>query len=94
MDAINTLNFVQGAKELGFPLAEIGNFLEIQITKKGKCSLAQEKIIEKISDIDKKIHDLKSIKRALTKVSLKCDNSTSENSCHFLELLGGLSSGK
>lgn len=93
-DAINTLNFVQSAKELGFTLAEIGSFLEIQITKKGKCSLAQEKIIEKISDIDKKISDLKSIKKALSKISLKCDSSASENPCHFLELLGGLRNGK
>jgi DNA-binding transcriptional MerR regulator len=93
-DTINTLNFVQMAKELGFTLAEIGSFLEIQITKKGKCSLAQEKIVEKMSDIDKKISDLKLIKKALNKISSKCDTSTSESSCHFLELLGGLNSGK
>ncbi len=94
LDAINTLSFVQIAKELGFTLAEIGSFLEIQITKKGKCSLTQEKIIEKISDIDKKISNLKSMKKALNKISIKCDASTGENSCHFLELLGGLSNGK
>ena len=93
-DTINTLNFVQMAKELGFTLAEIGSLLEIQITKKGKCSLAQEKIVEKMSDIDKKISDLKLIKKALNKISSKCDASTSESSCHFLELLGGLNSGK
>ncbi len=89
LDAINTLSFVQNAKELGFSLTEIGEFLEIQISKNGKCSLAQEKINEKLNDIDKKILDLKTIKKALTKISKKCEGANGEGACHFLELLGG-----
>ncbi len=94
VDAINTLNFIQSAKKLGFTLAEINTFLEIQITKKGKCSLAQEKIDEKICDIDKKISHLKAIKRALHKVSVKCKATNNNDSCHFLELLKGFNNGK
>lgn len=93
LEAINTLNFVQGAKELGFTLSEIGDFLEIQISNKGKCSLAQEKIEDKINDIDIKISNLKSIKKALTKVSKKCETSNSNEPCHFLDLLGGIKNG-
>jgi MerR family Zn(II)-responsive transcriptional regulator of zntA len=93
-DALNTLNFVQTAKELGFTLSEIKDFLEIQISKKGKCSLTQIKIDEKISDVDKKISDLKNIKKALKNVSVKCIATGMEDSCHFLELLGGSINGK
>ena len=93
-NVVNTLNFVQSAKQLGFALSEIGDFLEILISKKGKCSLAQEKIDHKINDIDVKISNLKSIKKALTKVSKKCKVSDSGGPCHFLELLGGIKNGR
>lgn len=94
LDAINILNFVRSAKELGFTLSEIGDFLEIQISKRGKCSLAQEKIDDKINDIDIKISNLKSIKKALSKVSKKCEVSVSSEPCHFLDLLGGIKNGR
>ena len=93
-DALNILLFIQTAKELGFTLSEIKEFLEIQISKKGKCSLTQLKIDEKITDIDKKISDLKNIKKALKNVSVKCNTTSMEDSCHFLELLGGKIDGK
>lgn len=94
LDAVSTLNFVQSAKELGFTLSEISDFLEIQISKNGKCSLAQEKINDKLDDIEIKITNLKSIKKALTKVSKKCDASENSEPCHFLELQGGIKNGR
>ncbi|MBK24543.1 MAG: zinc-responsive transcriptional regulator [Halobacteriovorax sp.] len=94
LDAVNTLNFVQSAKELGFTLSEISDFLEIQISKNGKCSLAQEKINDKLNDIETKISNLKSIKKALTKVSKKCETSENSDPCHFLEVLGGIKNGR
>jgi len=92
--ALNTLSFFQNAKELGFTLSEIKGFLGIQILKNGKCALAQGKINEKLIDIDKKISDLKSIKKALNKVLKKCNETKDSNSCHILEFLGGANNGK
>lgn len=92
--ALQTLNFIQSTKELGFTLTEIKELLEIQINRGGKCSLALEKIREKETDIERKIKELKKIKKALRKVSSKCEEASSNQPCHFLEFLGGHSNGK
>lgn len=91
--APHILNFIQSAKDLGFTLIEIKELLEIQISKKGKCSLALGKIKEKEANIDKKILELKKIKKALARVSEKCESTSGESQCHFLELLTGESNG-
>jgi len=93
-EALNILLFIQTGKDLGFTLSEIKEFLKIQVSKKGKCSLTQIKIDEKITDVDKKISDLKNIKKALKNVSEKCNTSNTGDICHFLELLGGQIDGK
>ncbi len=92
--APHILNFIQSAKDLGFTLTEIKELLEIQISKKGKCSLALSKIKEKEADVDNKILELKKIKKALKKVSEKCESSSEESQCHFLELLTGVKHGQ
>lgn len=92
--AIRTLNFIQSAKDLGFTLAEIKELLQIKIRKGGKCSLALEKIREKENDIERKITELKRIKKALKKVSSKCEEAKPSEPCHFLELLEGTKNGK
>lgn len=84
----NALKFIITSKELGFTLSEIKDLINIQVSKKGKCSLTLNKIKEKELDIDKKISELKKIKRTLNKVSKKCESEDSDSSCHFLELLG------
>ena len=87
--ALNKLSFVQRAKDLGFTLSEIKGFLQIQISKKGQCSLAQTRVDEKLESIDKKISDLKNMKKALKKISIRCAEGGASGACHFLELLGG-----
>lgn len=82
------LQFIISAKELGFTLNEIKALINIKINKKGKCSLALDKIKEKELDVDKKISELKKIKSALKKVSKRCESSNADSDCHFLELLG------
>lgn len=84
----NTLNFIISSKKLGFTLNEIKDLINIQVSKKRKCSLTLDKIKEKELDIDKKISELRKIKRTLNKVSKKCESAGSDSNCHFLELLG------
>lgn len=93
-NALQILNFIQSAKELGFTLVEIRELLEIKINKGGKCSLALEKIKQKEDNIERKIIELKKIKKALKKVSSKCEGTSSDEPCHFLELFGGTKNGR
>ncbi len=86
-EAISILKFIQLTKELGFSLSEIKEFLEIRIDKRGTCSLAMEKIKNKEAEIENKINDLKKIKKALKKISFRCEADGDKGPCHFLELL-------
>jgi DNA-binding transcriptional MerR regulator len=86
-EAISVLKFIQLTKELGFSLTEIKDFLEIKIDKGETCSLALEKINSKEAEIDAKINDLKKIKKALKKISLRCAENVGREPCHFLDLL-------
>jgi DNA-binding transcriptional MerR regulator len=86
-EAISILKFIQLTKELGFSLSEIKEFLEIKIDKRGTCSLALEKIKNKENEIENKINDLKKIKKALKKISFRCEADGDKSPCHFLEFL-------
>lgn len=86
--AIELLKFIQMAKDLGFSLSQIKELLEIKIESNGKCSLAFEEIQAKEIEIDAKIRDLKRIRKALKKISEKCEvNREDISPCHFLELV-------
>lgn len=65
--------FIKKAKELGFTLNEIKDFLHINTWKKASCSDVIPKVELKIHEIDKKINDLKKIKSSLTNLRSACD---------------------
>jgi len=87
-NSINTLIFIKMAKDIGFTLSEIHDFLKINISKKGRCSFTKDKIKNKLTNVNKKINDLKKIKKVLLKVSKECESQKNGDSCKFLELLG------
>jgi DNA-binding transcriptional MerR regulator len=86
-DAISVLKFIQISKDLGFTLTEIKDFLELKVEKGGICTLALEAIEKKEVEIENKINSLKNIRKALKKVSQRCQESDGERPCHFLDLL-------
>lgn len=70
--------FIKKAKELGFTLNEIKEFLQINTTRKASCADVIPKVEEKIIEIDKKINDLKNIKSSLVKLRGACNISEEE----------------
>jgi len=67
------LLFIKKAKELGFTLAEIKGFIQINTWKKATCQDVIPKVEEKIFEIDQKINDLNQIKSSLMKLRGACD---------------------
>lgn len=65
--------FIKRAKELGFTLSEIKDFLNLNTQKKATCSIVTTRVDEKINEIDKKINDLNIIKASLKKLRGACD---------------------
>lgn len=85
--AVKVLSFINSAKELGFSLTEINEFLLIKTGKKNECSLTLEKITHKEKEVDRKISELKKIKKALHQIADRCTDSGGKQPCHFLEML-------
>lgn len=73
LDHLSRLVFIKRAKELGFTLSEIKEFLNINTWKKATCFDVIPKVEEKISEIDQKIADLKQIKKSLNQLRGACD---------------------
>lgn len=78
LEHLSRLLFIKKAKELGFTLNEIKDFLHINTWKKASCADVIPKVEEKIDEIEKKINDLQQIKLALSKLRSACDQGEEE----------------
>lgn len=73
LEHISRLVFIKRAKELGFTLNEIKEFLTLNTWRKASCADVIPKVEEKISEIDQKIADLNQIKTSLKQLRGACD---------------------
>lgn len=73
LEHLSRLVFIKRAKELGFTLNEIKEFLNINTWKKATCFDVLPRVEEKISEIDQKIADLKTIKKSLIQLQSACN---------------------
>ena len=82
-DDVRTLQFILMAKEYKFTLKEIDTLLKIvflEISGLNKSEIV-DKVNNKIDEIDKKIEELSTIRRVLSKIN---DNVlTDKNICYF-----------
>lgn len=87
-EVVRRLEFIQGAKELGFSLAEISELLSLKADPRRSCSSVKKKAEKKISDITEKIKALQRMKRALVRLSKACsDGKASTSNCPILDAL-------
>src|SRR3954463_8741057 len=78
---IEQLRFIKRAQELGFSLKEIAELLAIRVNPKQNCSAVKARAEKKMSEIQKKIRDLKEIQKVLEKVTKACDASKPITEC-------------
>src|SRR5215469_16923761 len=90
-DDVETLKFVRKAQELGFSLNQIHELLILQAEHVPACSHVKELLDQKLTAVEQKIRELRSLelglKRALRKCKreLKAATSRHENCCPVLE---------
>jgi len=73
LEHMSRIMFIKRAKELGFTLNEIKEFLQINTARKSTCLDVISKVEEKISEIDHKIKDLNKIKSSLKELRGACN---------------------
>lgn len=87
--AIQRLKFIHRAQALGFSLAEIEQLLSLRIRPGTTCADIRHEAQEKIAAVDRKLTELRRIRRALAKLADSCRGKGPTSDCPILEALDG-----
>lgn len=86
-DAVRRVRFIKRAQELGFSLSEIEELLRLREDTSAACGEVLEATQAKIGDIDRRLRDLRRMKRALVLLASTCTKKGSTRQCPILEAL-------
>jgi DNA-binding transcriptional MerR regulator len=71
-DALRRLAFIKQARELGLSLREIR---QLVAPENAKCASVREAIVERLTDVDRRLRELKSFRRTLQSALEGCDEA-------------------
>ncbi len=90
-DAVTRIQFIMHAKDLGFSLKEILELLSLRVDPNTTCGDVKRQTNTKIAEIEEKIHALRRMKKALTKLEAACKGQGPTSECPILEALDSTS---
>ena len=86
-EAVKRTDFIKRCQSLGFSLKEIEEILKLRVTPESTCADMKTRVIEKLTDVDKKIFELAQIRDALSRLQKKCKGKGPIGNCPILEEL-------
>ena len=78
---VERLEYIRGAKELGFTLAEIRELLDLSFAAHAGCAHIRQRAEAKVADIKEKIRSLQRMNRSLGKIVERCRGKNSTEDC-------------
>ncbi len=85
-DAVKVVGFIRGAKELGFTLDEIRKLLTLKSSDQSTCAEIMKHTEAKIIEAEKRIRELKEIKKILKQLAQQCPaDATPTDDCPILK---------
>src|SRR5262245_6287713 len=81
------LQFIKRAQKLGFSLQEIAELLSLRVDPETSCPDGKTRAEGKMAEIEAKIQELESMKRALEKLVAACRGRGPTSACPILEAL-------
>ena len=87
---VETLRFVQRARELGFSLADVGDLLALWRDKSRASADVKSMALRHVAEMEKRIADLDSLRRTLVDLTDRCHGDDRPD-CPILEDLAGAS---
>ncbi|PIR24921.1 MAG: hypothetical protein COV43_07755 [Deltaproteobacteria bacterium CG11_big_fil_rev_8_21_14_0_20_42_23] len=90
-EAVQTLHFIQHAKELGFKLEEIKQLLALRVSSVNRCESVRKRAKEKLIDVQKKRRLLLKMEKNLKKLIADCEKNKLSQSCPIIENLEAFS---
>jgi Hg(II)-responsive transcriptional regulator len=86
-DTVERLRFIRRAKELGFSLQEINDLLGMKERSDNQCKNVRRHADRKVAEIERKIKDLRKMKRAIKKLAEHCGDGLNLKSCPIVQSL-------
>ena len=83
-ESLKRLRFIRSAKELGFTLREIRDLLDLRILPGQACDEVKPLIAEKLADVERRIEEMRRLRRVLRKLHAACERRPSDASCPVL----------
>ncbi len=88
-ETVERVRFIKRAQELGFSLKEVQDLLDLRQTARAKAGRVRKVAEAKLEEIDRKIRDLKAMKKSLTELLTTCDGQQTTGPCPIIESLSG-----
>lgn len=88
-DAVARLRFIKQAQRLGFTLREIKELLSLKLDPDATRAQVREQAVAKVEDIDRRIWELKRMKKALVPLIEACDGHGALEGCPSLDAIEG-----
>lgn len=86
-EAVRRLAFVRRAAALGFSLAEVKGLLTLRVSARTPCDRVRQRALAKLSDIDRRIEELRTMRAALARLASNCSEEGISGTCPFLDEL-------
>jgi MerR family copper efflux transcriptional regulator len=86
-DTPRRLIFIRKARDLGFTLQEIGQLLTLSEDSQAGASDVKERAQAKLAALDRKISELKAMRRSLEKLVITCSGHGPSHDCPILAAL-------
>lgn len=86
-DDLRRVRFIKRAQELGFSLREIRELLALRFEPDTRCADVRDRAEAKLSDIDRRIADLKRMRKLLAGLTTACPGRGPSHACPILDSL-------
>jgi MerR family mercuric resistance operon transcriptional regulator len=83
-EALQRLRFIRSAKALGFTLREIKELLEMRVLPGESCAEVRQLIRAKLAEVDRRMKDMRRLRRVLVKMDETCRNRADLRNCPAL----------
>ena len=86
-ESVQVVRFIKHAQELGFTLADVESLLRLAAGGRGNCRAVRNLAANKLSDLDRKITMLQSMRTSLQRLVETCDRPRGRRECPLLDAL-------
>ncbi len=90
--SLRQLRFIRAAQAIGFTLGQIKTLLSGDDARNPPCSVVRELIEDRLADVEKRLKDLRHVRKVLSEALRLCQKGEQDGCCHVIETLRAQSS--